>query len=115
MCVCKVKLELYHSNSISNIESAHNFILSVSVNYSTVMTLTISDISISAEAEALPYYFVPEVSNCESIGHGNEVFHSKLDNLIPEWVGSFDCYRTRFLCGYCQLMDAVWKLICCKS
>ena len=74
------------SNWSCSIESDDDCFLSGSVNYSTKSSddLSVSDVSISAEVEVLPYRFEPEVSDNESIGHGGEVVHSELDSLSPE-------------------------------
>ena len=58
------------------------------MNYSTESSddLSVSNLSISAEAEVLPYCFEPKVSNSESMGHDGEVVHGDLDGLSPEWL-----------------------------
>ena len=44
----------------------------------------ISDLSVSAEVEVLPYHFEPVTSDSESIGQGGKVVHGELDSLSPE-------------------------------
>ena len=80
------------SNSSCSIESNDDSFLSGSMNYSTESSvdLSISDFSVSAEVEVLPYRFEPEVSDSESIGHDGEVVRGELDSLSPERVGNTD-------------------------
>ena len=80
------------SNSSCNIESDDDSFLFGSVNYSTKSSddLSISNLSVSAEVEVLPYCFEPKVSDCESIGQGGKVVHGELDSLSPERVGNTD-------------------------
>ena len=80
------------SNSSCSVESDDGSFLSGSVNYSTESSadLSISDLSVSAEVEVLPYRFEPEASDSESIGHDGEVVRGELDSLSPERVGNTD-------------------------
>ena len=80
------------SNSSCSIESDDNSFLSGSVNYSTESSvdLSLSDLSVSAEVEVVPYCFEPEGSDSESISHGGEVVRGELDSLSPEQVGNTD-------------------------
>ena len=64
------------SNNLScSIEYDDDSFLSGSVNYSTEFSddLCISDLSIPAEIEMLPYHFEPKVSDSESISHHGKV------------------------------------------
>ena len=56
---------------------------------SSTMTC-VSDLSVSAEVEVLPYRLEPMTSGSESIGHVGKVGHGKLDSLSPERVGNTD-------------------------
>ena len=78
------------SNLICSIESDSDSFLSESVKCSTESTndLSIYNLSIPAEVEVLPYCFEPNASDSESISHGGEEVHGKLDSLSPEWVGN---------------------------
>ena len=80
------------SNSSCSIEFDDDSFHSESVNYSTESSddRSVSDLSVSAEVEVLPYCFEPEASDSESIGHGGEVVHGELDSLSPEQVGNSD-------------------------
>ena len=80
------------SNSSCSVESDDDSFLSGSVNYSTESSvdLSVSDLSVSAEVEVLPYRFEPEASDNESIGHDGEVVRGELDSLNPERVGNTD-------------------------
>jgi len=76
------------SDSSSCIESDGNSILSGSVNYSTEYSNndSISDLSISADTEMLPYCFEPEASDSESPGYSGDVDPGELDRLSSERV-----------------------------
>ena len=50
----------------------------------------ISDLSVAAKVEVLPYHFEPVMSDSESISHGGKVVHGELDSLSPERVGNTD-------------------------
>ena len=54
---------------------------------SSVMTC-ISNLSISAEVEVLPYRLEPMTSDSKSIGHGGKVVQGELDSLNSERVGN---------------------------
>ena len=80
------------STSSCSAESDVDSFLSGSVNYSTECSddCSISDLSVSADVEVLPYRFEPEASDSESTGHGGKVDRGELDSLNPEWVGNID-------------------------
>ena len=52
----------------------------------------VSDLSVSAEVEVLPYRFEPMTSDSKSISHGGKVVHGELDSLSPERVENTDWY-----------------------
>ena len=62
------------NDSSCYVESDDDSFLSGSVNYSTECSddHSISDISVLAEMEVRPYSFKPEVSNSESVDHGDD-------------------------------------------
>lgn len=79
------------SNNLSfSIESDNDSFFSGSVNCSTECSddLIVSDLSVPAEVEVLPYCFEPELSDSKSIGHGGKVVHGKLDSLNKERLGN---------------------------
>jgi len=80
------------SDSSSCVESDGNSILSGSVNYSTEYSDddSISDLSISADTEVLPYHFEPKASDSESPGYSGDVDPGKLDGLSSERVGNIN-------------------------
>ena len=69
------------------IESDDDSFFSVSVNYSAECSddHSIPDISVSAEMEVWPYRFEPEVSDSESVDHGEE---AHTDDSSLEQVGN---------------------------
>ena len=84
------------SNFNFSVERDDDSILSGSVNYSTCTEssddFSVSDLSIPAEAEVLPYRFEPNESDSKSTGYayGGEAVHGELDSLSPERVGNTD-------------------------
>jgi len=80
------------SDSSSCVESDGDSILSGSVNYSTEYSDddSISDLSISADTEVLPYRFEPEASDSESPGYSGDVDPGELDGLSSERVGNIN-------------------------
>ena len=75
------------SDSSCCVESDDDSFLSGSVNYSTEYSddHSVSDISVSAEMEVRPYRFEPEVSDSESVDHGEE---AHTDDSSSERVGN---------------------------
>ena len=79
------------SNDLScYVESDGDSFLSGSVNYSTDCSddHSISDISVSAETEVRPYHFELEMSNSESVDHGEDAHIDDTHPSIPERVGN---------------------------
>ena len=78
------------NDSICYVESDDNSFLSGSVNYSTECSEdhSVSDISVLAKMEVKPYLFEPEVSNSESVDHGEDADIGNTHPSSTERVGN---------------------------
>ena len=74
------------NDSSCYVESDDDSFLSGSVNYSTECSddHSISDISILAEVEVRPYRFELEVSDSESVDHGDDAYIDDTHPSSPE-------------------------------
>ena len=78
------------NDSSCYVESDDDSFLSGSVNYSTECSddHSISDISVWAETEVRPYRFKPELSDSESVDHGEDAHIDVTHPSSPKRVGN---------------------------